>query len=154
MAAARKTSTRKANGPPPKRSDQRRRRNKPDDGKAVDKVVVLGAVPMPPASSNWHEIAKDWYESLGASGQSKFFEPSDWRAAYLLAEVMTKNLRAKRFSAQLFQSVWSAMGDLLSTEADRRRVKMEIERELDKPPAAEDDSEVADLDEYRRRVTG
>lgn len=148
--AARKTATRKANGPAPKRTTQVRRRNKKDP---VDTFVVAGKVEIPPAADGWHELAKDWYESLKLSGQAKYFEPSDWRAARILAEVMTKNLRAKRFSAQLFQSVWSAMGDLLSTEADRRRVRMEIERELDKP-ADDGDSEVAHLDAYRRRVAG
>lgn len=144
-------AARKTNGPPPKRSTQRRRRNKSEQ--PADQVAAKGPVEIPPAKASWHPIAKDWYESLKDSGQSKFFEPSDWRSAVLVAEVMTKNLRAKRFSAQLFQSVWSAMGDLLSTEADRRRARMEIERELDKPDA-EADSEVADLDDYRRRVAG
>lgn len=150
--AARKTATRKANGPAPKRSTQTRRRNKPET--EVETVAVAGEVKIPPASDKWHPIAKSWYEALQKSGQKVFFEPSDWEAAYFVAEVITKNLRAKRFSAQLFQSVWAAMGDLLTTEADRRRARVEIERETDKPPADDADSEVADLDDYRRRIAG
>jgi len=104
---------------------------------------------MPPADEGWHPIARDWYCSLDESGQSQFFEPSDWQAARYVAEVMSKNLAAGRFSAMLFSAVWSAMTELLSTEASRRRVRMEIEREAGEatPPAG-----VTALDEYRRSL--
>jgi len=104
---------------------------------------------MPPADEDWHPIARDLYESLGESGQSQFFEPSDWQAARYLAAAMTQNLNAGRFSAMLFNSVWSAMQDLLTTESARRRVRMEIEREAGeaRPPAG-----VTALDEYRRSL--
>lgn len=114
-------------GPVPKRSSERRRRNKETK---PDIVAPLAAVVEAPAvDAKWHPIAKDWYESLKTSGQAQFFEPSDWQAARFVAEVMSKNLRqTKKFSAVLFAAVWSAMSDLLTTEAARRRVRMEIER--------------------------
>lgn len=133
-----------ARGPAPKRSSERRRRNK--DSKA-ETVKVAGPFEVPPAKSTWHPVAKEWYEALKISGQAQFFEPSDWAAARFVAEAVSQNLRSKRFSAQLFAAVWSAMGDLLTTEADRRRARLEIERELDKPPAG-----VTALDEYRKAL--
>jgi hypothetical protein len=36
------------------------------------------------------------------SGQAQFFEPSDWQAARFVAEVMSRNLRQKKFSSVLF----------------------------------------------------
>jgi len=75
-----------------------------------------------------HPIAEQWYESLKQSGQSRFYEPSDWQSARMLTHEMGRMLNAGRVSAQTLAAVWSAMGDMLSTEAARRRVRMEIER--------------------------
>lgn len=145
-----KRGTASTRGPVPKRSTERRRRNKESQVETVE-LSGLGPVKAPPADENWHPIALDWYRSLADSGQSKFYEPSDWQAARYVAEVMTKNLRAKRFSAQLMASVWAAMTDLLTTEADRRRVRMEIERGdgegEKKPPAG-----VTAIGDYRDRL--
>jgi len=89
-----------------------------------------------------HPIAMEWYESLAESGQARYFEPSDWQAARVVAYEIGRMLNRREASGQLLSSVWSAMGDLLSTEAARRRVRMEIDRGL----AAEDeDADVVEL---------
>lgn len=134
-------------GHTPKRSSQRMGHRTKAELAAVDKVSVPGAVEVPAESDEWHPIALDWFRSLAESGQARFLEPSDWQAARYVAEVMTRNLNADRFSAQLFANVFSAMESLLTTEASRRRVKMEIER--GDPGGTEQDSPVAQLDEYR-----
>jgi hypothetical protein len=46
--------------------------------------------------------------------------------AYFVAEAMSKNLCQPKFSAVLFQAVISAAGNLLTTEGDRRRLKIEL----------------------------
>lgn len=116
-----------ARGPVPKRSSERRRRNK--EAKVETVSPITAAVDAPPASSAWHEIARDWYESLKTSGQARFFEPSDWQYARYVADVMSRNLKQRqKFSSVLFAAVTSAMNDLLTTEAARRRVRLEIER--------------------------
>lgn len=107
---------------------------------------VAGAVEIPQPSDSWHPIAVAWYESLAESGQSQFYEPSDWASAVLVAEVMTVNLSAGRFSSELFKGVWSAMGELLSTEGSRRRVRLEVERAVDEPKG------VTSIVEYKRRL--
>lgn len=137
-------------GPIPKRSTERRRRNKESQVETVEPIVEDVAVP--PAEERWHPIAKDWYQSLADSGQSRYFEPSDWQAARYVAEVMSRHLKAKRLSAQLFAAIWSAMSDLLTTEAARRRVRMEIERGDEQP--AEAASVVAIADYQKRLGTG
>jgi hypothetical protein len=146
-AARRGTAGRR--GPVPKRSTERRRRNKES---TPDVVQINGAVvAMPPVNDAWHEIARDWYLSLAESGQSQFYEPSDWQAARYVAEVMSRNLKqGKKFSSMLFSAVWAGMGDLLTTEADRRRVRMEIERvpNGDGKPAAG----VTAIADYRARL--
>jgi hypothetical protein len=131
-------------GPVPSRDDQRRRRNKPDV--ATTKVEMTGEVEAPDVDPAWHPIAIDWYKSLGDSGQSRYFEPSDWAAARLVAHDLSRHLVNKRPSSQWFAAVWSAMADLLTTEGSRRRVRMEIER---KPDADEGElASVTPIDRY------
>ncbi|GIG63632.1 hypothetical protein Lfu02_80040 [Longispora fulva] len=133
-------------GPVPKRSDQRRRRNA---GEPVTSITPAAEpVDAPPLGFPAHELAADWYSSLAESGQSQYFEPSDWQAARLLAYDLTRHLNSGRVSAQMLAAVWSAMGDLLTTEAARRRVRMEIERDQ----GDEDLAGVTALDEYRRAL--
>lgn len=134
-------------GPVPKRSEERRRRNA---GKDADRVSVEGTVEVPEADATWHPIARDWYLSLGASGQGQFMEPSDWQAARYVAEGMTRNLESGKFNANAFAAVWSAMSDLLTTEGARRRVRLEIERNTggeQEAPAG-----VTAIGDYRKRV--
>lgn len=134
--------------PAPKRSAERRRRNKESQ---PDTVTAAGKVKVPASARHWHPIARRWYLSLKSSGQSEFYEPSDWAAAYYVAEMMTKQLEASKTSAQLFMGVWGAMGDLLSTEAQRRRMRLEIERETGPKPVSAGVTAIAD---YRRDLAG
>jgi len=125
-------------GPVPKRSDKRVRRNK--DGGEVERIELPeGPVEAPPLGFVTHDIAMAWYASLAESGQARYFEPSDWQAARVVAHEVGRMLNAGKASGQMLAAVWSAMSDLLTTEAARRRVRMEIERgkaEDDGPNAA------------------
>ena len=135
-------------GPVPKRSDQRRRRNK-SDGPELVKAPGGETPDVPPADENWHPIAARWYASLAESGQSAFYEASDWALAVYLAEAMDRNLKSGRFSAQLLQTVLSGMTDLLTTEGARRRARLELERKN----GGEDPREAARvtlMDSYRK----
>jgi len=136
-------------GPVPKRSSERRRRNK--ESKVQTVTAITEKVDQPPGDETWHPIALDWYESLASSGQARFFEPSDWHYARYVANVMSRNLKQRaKFSAVLFASVTSAMNDLLTTEASRRRVRMEIERgSVQAEPAG-----VTAIADYRKRLSG
>lgn len=133
-------------GPVPKRVNERLGHITKAERDSVASVDMVGEVEVPPVDESWHELAREWYVSLSTSGQAQFFEPSDWAAARYVAEVMTRNLEAGRFSSQLFAAVWTAMGDLLTTEGERRRVKLEVNR---KPPKPEGGGKVASLDDYR-----
>lgn len=139
-------------GPVPKRSDQRRRRNT-TDGPAVIKADAGAAPDMPEADETWHPIASTWYEALATSGQAQFYEASDWATAYYVAEAMSRNLaNEKRFSAQLFQAVMSAMTDLLTTEGARRRARVELERNTGPDPAVAE--RLTLMADYRKAAGG
>ena len=138
-------------GPVPKRSTQRRRRNPTEV--PTETVTVPGPeAQQPEADPAWHPIAAEWYRSLEVSGQSVFYQPSDWQTARYVAEAMSRNLEAGRFSAQLFAAVMSATSNLLTTEGDRRRLRIELERGTHTD--ADEDAAVAALDDWRNRISG
>lgn len=162
-------------GPTPKRSAALRRRNT----KKVTSITVYGNVPVPAAPKYLHPAARRWYLALRRSGQSEHFQPSDWAAALFVAEAISRNLGywdedlerwvddrghwsgpegeegrhwiQPRFSAVLFASVWSAMDDLLTTEAARLRAGVELNRKDDEeaPPPG-----VTAIAKYRKALEG
>lgn len=136
-------------GPVPKRSSQRRRENKPEIPLRAGRAAARPRVPA--ADRTWHPIARGMFESLQRSGQSEFFEASDWQSARLAAEATSRLLKAEKFSAMLLSAVDAMWARLLMTEADRRRLRIELER-----PAEDEDeaAAVADLDQYRGRLSG
>jgi hypothetical protein len=116
-------------GPVPKRSDERRRTNT-DAGGIAKGTRGKGGERRPAVNAKWHAIAKRWYLSLANSGQSAFYEPSDWAQAYFIAEAMSRLLNSpptKGFSANLFAAIDAATVRLMATEADRRRLRIELE---------------------------
>lgn len=115
---------------PPKRSDQKRFRG----GPPVDKVPTEGDVAIPDADQDWHPLAVRWYDSLKVSGQSIYLEPSDWAMAAVAAELLSRQLASGRLNAQVIAAWVSMAGSLLTTETDRRKAHIEIERSINGEP--------------------
>lgn len=157
-------------GPTPKRSDQRRRTNTPVAG---EPTTADGAdeVPVPEGDPEWHPVALRWFESLSGSGQSVFYEPSDWGLAYVLAESISRELKPQPMTVGVgedahFEMVslppkgaslaaWlKGMTALLATEGDRRRASIELQRP--KPGVGEEEGggNVSHLDDVRLRLRG
>lgn len=119
-------------GPVPKRSSEaaghQTRAERPD------KVVMQGPVKPPPARGAWAPLARAWYNALKLSGQSKWYEPSDWQAARVCAELLSwELLRDGGPRAAQMHVVFSAMASLGTTEGDRRRLRIEVERQSEAP---------------------
>ncbi|SDI40772.1 hypothetical protein SAMN05421505_14919 [Sinosporangium album] len=142
-------------GPVPKRSDQRRRTNKPADA-ARGEVTTAPAgktVAIPAANPRWHALAKEWYASLAESGQSTFYEASDWATAKVWAELLSRELRKRsRVSAQMIAAWAGGATELLTTEGARRRMRVELQRggESDE----DEEAAVVALDAYQARLSG
>jgi hypothetical protein len=142
-----------AHGPIPKRSEERRRRNK-DDG--VEMVQAPSGAPedlpdLPDPDGLWHPIASEWYLSLRDSGQAAFYQASDWAVARYAAELMSRLLMSDRApNGQLVAALNAVMSSLLTTEGDRRRARMELERKSSSPKLAS----VSPLDSYRDLAGG
>lgn len=98
--------------------------------------------------TQWHPLARDWYRSLAESGQSKFYEPSDWQTARVLAELLSRALQRGKVTAALIERWQVGATELLTTEGARRRVRVELDA---KGGDEEEAADVSELDEHRRR---
>lgn len=135
-------------GPIPKRSEELIRRNKPEV--PVEKITTIGPVEIPDLGlEDPHPIVVDLYNSLPDSAQSRFYEPSDWAYARFCLHFADSLLKSSRPSAQLLASVSGMLSNLLVSEGDRRRVRLEIERKVGSGDGQV--LEVADL--FRARLT-
>jgi hypothetical protein len=152
-------------GPVPKRESQRRRTNKKSKPK---RSVGAAKVAIPKVDAKWHPAAKSWFNSLAKSGQSKFYEPSDWSMAWLIAESISRDLKPQvvgiveetgeavfaviPMKGASLAAYLKAMAALLVTEGDRRRAGLELERPNPAKPGA--DKGVSNLADYRSRLAG
>lgn len=120
----------------------------PVEALEVEVPIVGPHIPDP----EWHPVAVRWYESLSASGQSEFYEPSDWATAYLIAESISRDLRPQvvgttpggeilrstiPMKGASLSAYLKAMTDLLVTEGARRRVSVELQKGPKVDPDAE-----------------
>lgn len=158
-----------ARGPAPKRSTQRRRRNT-SEGTKTTSAPGAPAVEAPKPNSKWHPIVKRWFTALGESGQSAFYEPSDWAMAEVIAESMSRDLKPKPIgvdddgkpitvhmpiSGQALAAYLKGMTGLLVSEVDRRRAGIELTRPAPAGDEGEEgDGSVSELDEWRDRLNG
>lgn len=151
-------------GPPPKRKAQRRRRNKTEGG--IDSAPGAAQVAVPKPRAQWHPIAKEWFTALASSGQARWYEPSDWALATLIAESMSRDLKPQMvmvtdtgkvvkeslpLKGASLAAYLKGMTSLLVSEGDRRRLRLELERP-GSPPG--EDPKIARLSEYRSRFAG
>lgn len=142
-------------GPVPKKDAERRRRNKtPESGGSFSSVpaavvnvdqLLVGDVEIPEMNDEWHDIAKLIWESQIRSGQVIWMEPSDWATLYMLCESISRDMNpqfvgineetGKAITATIplkgasLNAYLKAFASLLMTEGDRRRIRIELERE-------------------------
>lgn len=139
-------------GPAPKRASERRRRNKVPGETIVNVTGVVDIPELPARGIN--PLARAWYESLASSGQSEFFEPSDWAAAVVAAKTLSMALRPGATAAMMGQA-WAMMEALLTTESRRRRALLQVERSaLESRYADGTAGQPTPIDEYRRMAGG
>jgi hypothetical protein len=134
-------------GPVPKRSEDRIRH----DSNVIDKVHAFGVVRKPDLGlgDDPHPIIVDFWNSVGESAQSRYYEPSDWQyfrvSLHFLNNMLKRNDKA---SAQMLTVINQMLQDLLVAEGSRRRVRMEIERNV-----TSQDAEVKNLSDYFKQLS-
>jgi len=138
-------------GQVPKRSEDRLRRNEPEI--PIDKIEAEGPVSVPPLNLPYepHPMVVDFYESLAQSAFAIYYEPSDWEYARVACHILQTIVSTRRPSAEMYKALQSAMSNLLVTEGDRRRMRIEIARDAQK--SNKEDAQVAQIiDMYRKRM--
>lgn len=136
-------------GPIPKRAEDRRGHRARYEDDKITRLTVQGTVEQPAVDPAWHPIAKQLWAAMGESGQARFYEPSDWAVAYSLMDDLSYYKRSSKRSAQMLQSMMSALASLLLSEGDRRRVALELQRTTDE---SDDENKVAVMDKWRQRL--
>jgi hypothetical protein len=122
-----------------------------------DELIRKARAGQIPADENWHDVALHWYNSLPESGQSIYYQPSDWAIAYMLAESLSRDFKPQfvGISEQTGEvlkeklplkgaslgSYLKGFSALLATEGDRRRLQLELERESLKGQGKDDVTE-------------
>ena len=144
-----------ARGPIPKRSEERmgHRSKEEKSSRTQAPASPPGDLPdLPDPDDLWHPIATDWYLSLRASGQAAFYQPSDWAMARYAAELMSRGLQSDRPpNGQYVAALNSVMASLLTTEGDRRRARIELER---RPTVKAVPASVTAIADYRSSIGG
>lgn len=164
-------------GPPRKRDAERRRRNK--DGIETTTVnldeFIAGDVEVPVADEGWEPLTKTYWDSFKRSGQSMFYEPTDWMTAYALMELLDRWLKPQDvrtgeirpaqqeggeveyvftekilpIPGAVLNSILKGMSSLMATEGDRRRLRMELERKAARDAIAGSDGAVVSIVQRR-----
>ena len=88
---------------------------------------------IPSLPRDTHPEARAWYRSLAKSGQSQFYELSDWQHARLVTLFLSDALKAPTPDAEMWAVVFALMDGTLDTDAARRRAGIEIERAHSRP---------------------
>lgn len=134
-------------GPVPNRSDDLSRDR---DANRGDRAPITKGqsrpARIPEPDPEWHPIARLLWDASIESGQTDFYESSDFAMLYSICDDVSYYKRMGKRSGQMLASIYSAMENLLVTEGARRRVRVELQDEI------VEEAEVVDMDERRRRI--
>jgi hypothetical protein len=141
-----------ARGPIAKRSSERlgKSMGANDTRNKVSTLEHDYNVIVPAPSEHWHDFAKWWYKSLRVSGQSKYYENSDWMTAFVAADLLDQMCEAG-YSAGLLAEWNQITSRLLTCEADRRRVHVELVKMASDP---DEDAADADVSGWKSTLAG
>jgi hypothetical protein len=139
-------------GPMPRREDAlaRPRSRKGSDQQSVTKGVMRPVDFCMDANENWHRIARQLWDACVSSGQSDFYQNSDYALLYSICDDLSLYKMSGKQSGQMLMTIYSAMERLLVAEGDRRRVRIELHApEPEQKPAS-----VHAIEDMRRRLGG
>lgn len=118
--------------PPSRRPDKRSAASKSTGQGDDPRYIALArgssrraGIPVPEADPEWRLEAQSWFRSLARSGQSDFYEASDWATAVAAAQAYDIFLRTH--NASIFGSFVRLSERLGATITDRKRSRIELE---------------------------
>ena len=122
-----------ARGRIPKRNEDRGDVSHKDRQLSEVEIATSPAI-QPPPDPLWCVAAQRIWQSMGASGQTRFYEASDWAFAQFTMDEITRYVEGGKQSGIMLSAIDSMLVRLMLTEGDRRRAGIELQR------AGEDDS--------------
>jgi hypothetical protein len=137
-------------GPIPNRpEDQSRERDaNRGDRLPISKGTLRPVEDVWAPDEEWSPMVQELYLSAAESGQSDFYQKSDWMLWYSLCEDLNYYKRMGKRSGQMLQTIYSSMTELLVTEGARRKARII----LTDPEPEEDDAAVLALADYRSEL--
>lgn len=116
-------------------------------------------VKVPPVSGNWHPRAKALYRSLKTSGQSAYYQNSDWEMARIACDLLTICYEAKGpggvptpfYKCTMMVAEINEMLKQLGATEGARRTAMRVE--LDVPLPDEESAEEKALASFYANLT-
>lgn len=112
-------------GPVPKTNEARQRRNKESKLQEVPAILPADNI-QPEPDPEWTHTAVMIWQSMGRSAQTVFYQASDWAVAYFLCGAVSAFEKSGRRNGQMISAILSGCGSLMLTEADRRRVGIQL----------------------------
>ena len=129
------------------RPKSRKSANEGRDIAAPSKGVLLPSS-IPPADPEWHPICTMIWEAMQTSGQSYWYQNSDWAYAYAVMDDVNMYKRSPTRSAMHMAAINDALRSLMLTEGERRRARIELER----PDETAGDAELKIMADYRQAL--
>lgn len=120
-------------------------------------TAPAGAVLVVPSPDpHWHPNATRFYEALRMSGQSAFYEGTDWALGWHVALMLNQNANnpGAPNAAALLGQILKGAESLLATEGARRRVRLELQRPGKGAESGGEDSAVTAMEAYRAQLRG
>jgi hypothetical protein len=112
---------------PDREENLARPRSRKGRGQQATAKGELRPVTWPRPDPDWHKIARELYLSCKRSGQADFYQQSDVALLFSLCDDLSYiKQQGSRRSSEMLKGVYSALGSLLVTEGDRRRVRIEL----------------------------
>jgi hypothetical protein len=148
-------------GPIPNRSDNlSRERDANRAGNATLTKGTMRKVTKPRIPGDWDPIAKMVWKSVVNSGQSDFYQSSDYAMLYMILDEYNAYRTigvdkhgdpypTHKLSGQMFQTIMSALVDLGLSEGSRRRMRIELEKAEDEKSVP---ASVTAIETYKGRL--
>ncbi|MCQ9385127.1 phage terminase small subunit [Brevibacterium moorei] len=138
-------------GPIPLRSDERTGHAHGAGGQSAGITSgTLQPVKWPQVKKEWTDTAKELYRGKKASGDAEYMQQSDIARLRFLCDNVTFYERQGIRSAMMLANLQSEMSNLMFSEGDRRRARIE----LSKVDTSKEDAQVVALRGYKDMLGG
>lgn len=85
-------------------------------------------------NAEWDEVARMIWEAALSSGQADWYQNSDLALLYVACDELTRYRSSGKPSSMHLAEIMSILSNLLVSEGDRRKARLELQRPSEEPP--------------------